>query len=73
MHVIGRQLGRRAFGVGGEQVRRVVTGDLGRSIRSGQPIGTALKNAVGPTAELTVLALLFGIRYLYPVVRRGLL
>jgi peptide/nickel transport system permease protein len=40
---------------------RVATGDLGRSIRSGQPIGTALRNAVGPTAELTILALLFAV------------
>jgi peptide/nickel transport system permease protein len=40
---------------------RVLTGDLGRSIRSGQPIATALGNAVGPTAELTVLALLFAV------------
>src|SRR3954471_15468889 len=40
---------------------RVLTGDLGRSIRSGQPIATALANAIGPTAELTVLALLFAV------------
>jgi peptide/nickel transport system permease protein len=40
---------------------RTLTGDLGRSIRSGQPIAAALGNAVGPTAELTVLALLFAV------------
>src|SRR5712691_7222549 len=39
----------------------VLTGDLGRSLRSGQPIAAALGNAVLPTAELTVLALLFAI------------
>jgi peptide/nickel transport system permease protein len=40
---------------------RVLSGDLGRSIRSGQPIAAALGNAIMPTAELTVLALLFAI------------
>src|SRR4051812_6896514 len=40
---------------------KVVTGDLGRSIRSGQPIAAALGNAIGPTSELTVLALLFAV------------
>ena len=40
---------------------RVLTGDLGRSIRSGQPIATALGNAIAPTAQLTVLALLFAV------------
>ena len=40
---------------------KVLTGDLGRSIRSGQPIATALGNAVAPTAQLTVFALLFAV------------
>ena len=40
---------------------RVLTGDLGRSIRSGQPIATALGNAVAPTAQLTIFALLFAV------------
>lgn len=40
---------------------RVLTGDLGRSIRSGQPIAAALGNAIAPTAQLTVLALLFAV------------
>ena len=40
---------------------RVLTGDLGRSIRSGQPIASALGNAVAPTAQLTVLALIFAV------------
>jgi len=40
---------------------RALTGDLGRSIRSGQPIATAIGNAIGPTAELTILALLFAV------------
>ncbi len=40
---------------------KVLTGDLGRSIRSGQPIGSALAGAVGPTFELTGLALLVAV------------
>jgi peptide/nickel transport system permease protein len=45
----------------GRWLGRVLTGDLGRSIRSGQPISNALGNAIGPTAELTVLSLLFAV------------
>ncbi|MDP8922897.1 MAG: ABC transporter permease [Chloroflexota bacterium] len=39
-------------------VAGVLGGDLGRSIRSGQPVGTALAAAIGPTVQLTALALL---------------
>src|SRR5215813_3149795 len=35
----------------GRWLGRVLTGDLGPSIRSGQPISSALGNAIGPTAE----------------------
>src|SRR5262249_25561133 len=45
----------------GRWLGRTLTGDLGRSIRSGQPISSALGNAIGPTAELTILALLFAV------------
>ena len=40
---------------------RVLTGDFGRSLRSGQPIAAAIGDAILPTAELTTLALLFAI------------
>ncbi|MCC6177972.1 MAG: ABC transporter permease [Chloroflexi bacterium] len=37
---------------------RVLSGDLGRSIRNGQPVGAALTTAIWPTLQLTILALL---------------